>query len=233
MAAAERTPDCRPALTTHHSPLTTHHPIFLIGYRGTGKTSVARLLAERLGWEWVDADEVLERTAGRSIREIFAAEGEAGFRDREAAVLEELCGGERLVVATGGGVVLRDANRARLRAGGLVVWLTADAPTIWERLQQDPTTAERRPALTVGGLAEVEALLRVREPLYAACADLVVDTLGRSPAEVLEAIVALVPPTFPGVSAPGSLPTARTDPAPTPAHGSTPPAGASKNDFPV
>jgi shikimate kinase len=172
---------------TPHAPRTT---IFLIGYRGTGKTTVARLLAERLGWEWADADALLESRSGRSIRSLFADEGEAGFRDREAALLPELCGRARHVIATGGGVVLRPEHRARLRAAGIVVWLTADAATLWGRLQQDASTAERRPALTVGGLAEVEEQLRARGPLYAECAHLIVDTVGQSPAQVVEAILA-------------------------------------------
>jgi shikimate kinase len=170
------------------------HPtslFFLVGYRATGKSTVARLLAEQLGWAWVDADELLERRHGRTIRQIFAEEGEAGFRDKEAALLEELCRGERLVVATGGGVVLRPENRQRLRTGGLVFWLTADAQTIWERLQRDPTTGERRPTLTVGGLAEVEELLRVREPHYRECAEVAVDTRGRTPEDIVAAILDL------------------------------------------
>ena len=162
--------------------------LFLIGGRGTGKTTVARLLAHQLGWEWVDADEALELRHGQSIRAIFAAEGEAGFRDKEAAVLEELCRSARLVVATGGGVVLREANRKRLRVTGRVVWLTADAQTIWGRLQRDPVTAERRPALTVGGLAEIKELLRAREPLYRGAADFTVSTSGRTPEEVADAV---------------------------------------------
>jgi shikimate kinase len=158
--------------------------VFLIGARGSGKTTAARLLAERLGWGWVDADEAVEARAGRSIREIFAQEGEAGFRDREAAALEELARRERHVVATGGGVVLREANTRRMRATGRVVWLTADADTLWRRMQGDATTAERRPALTVGGREEVDEVLRAREPLYAACAHLAVSTEGRTPEEV-------------------------------------------------
>jgi shikimate kinase len=164
---------------------------FLVGYRATGKTTLARLLAKELGWDWVDADERIEQRCGRNIRQIFAEEGEAGFREHEAAVLEELCRRPRQVVATGGGVVLREANRARLRAAGRVIWLTADAETIWARLQGDPTTAERRPALTVGGLAEVEELLRVREPLYRDCADLIVDTAARSPEEIVAHILSV------------------------------------------
>jgi shikimate kinase len=167
--------------------------IFLVGLRGSGKTTVARLLAERLGWQWADADALLEARHGRSIRQIFAEEGEAGFRDKEAALLEELCGLRRHVIATGGGVVLRPENRQRLRAAGFVVWLTADAATLWDRLHRDPTTAKRRPDLTVGGLAEVEETLRLRQPLYEAVADLTVDTAGRSPAQVMEAILAPLP----------------------------------------
>ncbi len=171
------------------TPSPRHPVIFLIGYRGTGKTTVARLLAERLGWSWVDADEVLEARYGQSIRQIFAEEAERGFRDKEAAVLGELCRQQRCIIATGGGVILRAENRDLLRRTGFVVWLTADAPTIWERLQQDATTGERRPALSVGGLAEIEELLRVREPLYRAAAHCTIDTLGQSPEEVAGAIL--------------------------------------------
>jgi shikimate kinase len=163
--------------------------VFLIGARGSGKTTVARLLAERLGWSRVDADEMLEARAGCSIRAVFAAEGEAGFREREAQILAELAQRSRCVIATGGGVVLREANRALLRRGR-VVWLTADADTLWSRMQGDRTTAERRPALTVGGQAEVAEVLRVREPLYRACADLVVPTAGRSPEDIAAEIFA-------------------------------------------
>ncbi len=163
--------------------------LFLVGYRCTGKTTVARLVAERLGWRWLDADAVLEERAGRTVREVFAEEGEAGFRRRESAALEELCRRPGHVIATGGGVVLAAANRDRLRAAGRVVWLTADAETIWRRLQADAATTERRPNLTVGGLEEVRALLRQREPLYRACADHQVETAGRSPGEVAEAVL--------------------------------------------
>ena len=88
-------------------------------------------------------------------------------------------------------VVLRAENRRRLREAGQVVWLTADSRTLWNRLEQDASTAQRRPALTVGGLAEIEELLRVREPLYRSCAHGIVDTVGRSAEEVAAAILNL------------------------------------------
>jgi shikimate kinase len=183
-------------------PSSRHPVIFLIGPRATGKTTVARLLAGRLGWDWVDADAALEARWGKSVRAMFAEEQEAGFRRKEAALLEELCGLRRHVVATGGGVVLAAANRERLRAAGQVVSLTADVATLWQRLREDPGTAERRPDLTVGGLAEVEEVLRVREPLYRACAHHEVDTVGRTPDQVAAVVLACLAcgPGGPGVS---------------------------------
>jgi shikimate kinase len=164
--------------------------LFLIGARGTGKTTVARLLAARLQWPWIDADDVIEQQFGRSVRDIFAQEGEAGFRIKEASVLAALCDRRQHVIATGGGVVLRADNRERLRQAGKVVWLTADPVTLWQRLQNDPHTAERRPNLSVGGLVEIEETLRVREPFYRACADSIVSTAGRSPEEVTAVVLA-------------------------------------------
>ena len=162
--------------------------LFLIGYRGTGKSTVARLLAKQLGWEFADTDELVEQNAGRSISQIFAQDGEAGFRNLEAAVLNELSSRRNCVIATGGGIVIRPANRELLRTSGRVVWLTADAQTIWGRLQQDADSGQRRPTLTVGGLAEVEQLLRVREPLYGECSTWIVDTAVRSPQAVAESV---------------------------------------------
>lgn len=161
--------------------------IFLIGYRGAGKTTVARLLAEKFGWSWLDADAVLEERAGKSIRQIFADDGEAAFRDLESAILGELCTLENHVFATGGGVVLREENRVCLKQG-VVVWLRASADVLWQRMQQDITTAERRPNLGQGGLAEIEELLRAREPLYEACSDVTVDVEKRAAGDAADAI---------------------------------------------
>ncbi len=167
-----------------------HDLIALIGPRGSGKTTVARLLAARLGWDWADADDELERRCGRSVGAVFAEEGEAGFREREAAVLRELCGLRRHVVATGGGAVLRADNRALLRSVARVVWLRADAETLWQRLQGDAAGAARRPALLGGGREEVEEILRVREPLYRECAHRAVPTAARPPEDVAAEIAA-------------------------------------------
>ena len=167
--------------------------IVLIGYRATGKTTVARKIAEWIGWEAVDADVEIERRAGRSIADIFAAEGEDGFRDREAAVIADLATRSRLVIAAGGGAPLRAENRAALRAGGTVVWLKARPETIHARMTGDATTATRRPSLTdQDPLAEIVTLLDRREPLYRETAHEEIDTEERSPeavaAEVLERI---------------------------------------------
>lgn len=171
--------------------------LFLIGYRGSGKTTVGRLVADRLGWPFLDADAVLEDRYGRTIRDIFAAEGEAGFRDKETAVLADLCTRTDTVIATGGGIVLREENRRLLKQHGFVVWLAADPTTLLARIQADPTTAERRPALAGGGLAEIEQLLAVREPLYRACADVVVPVGALSPEQAADAILAACPDLCP------------------------------------
>jgi 3-dehydroquinate dehydratase/shikimate dehydrogenase len=172
---------------TPHSPF----PIFLIGYRGTGKTSTARLLALRLGWDWVDADVELELRAGKSIAAIFADDGEPVFRDLESAVLADLAKRERTVVAAGGGVVIREANRGVLKSVSQVVWLRARPETAYERISQDAVSRAQRPNLTArGGLAEVIALVKQREPWYRECAKIVVDTDDRSPQQAAEEIIA-------------------------------------------
>lgn len=168
--------------------------LYLIGYRGTGKTTVAAALAEKLGRLWFDADVEIERRAGKSIRDVFTVDGEPVFRDWESAVIADLSRESITIISVGGGAVLRSQNREVMQATGFIVWLQALPETIHRRLQSDPTTGGRRPNLTsLGGLAEIETLLAERTPLYAQCANLTIDTEGKSPAAIAEEIVAALP----------------------------------------
>lgn len=163
----------------------------LIGYRGTGKTTVARYLAGQLGWPAYDADEELERRAGQSIAEIFATAGEGAFRDLESAVLLDLVQQPRAVLSLGGGVILREENRKALGGVETVVWLEASPATISERIAGDQSTTARRPNLTArGGLAEITELLEARAVHYRQCSAFSVSTEGRSPAEIGDEILA-------------------------------------------
>ncbi|MFQ5732684.1 MAG: shikimate kinase [Planctomycetaceae bacterium] len=165
-------------------------PVTLIGYRGCGKSTVGPLLAERLGWAFVDADEQIERRAGRSVQEIFTNDGEPEFRRLERVVMSELLSQERTVIAAGGGAILDADTRSDLRRSGPVVWLRAGVETLVGRIAGDPSTGSRRPDLTVdGGREEIDQLLSQRTPLYSACATHVVDSDG-DPADVVEQILA-------------------------------------------
>jgi shikimate kinase len=167
--------------------------VTLIGYRGTGKTSVAPPLARRLGLESIDADAELERRAGRTIREIFESEGEPGFRARERALLAELLQRDRLVIAAGGGAVLDPETRTRMRGAGPVVWLRARVETIDRQIASDPATRERRPNLTAdGGRREIESLLAIREPLYRETASITLDVDDRTVEEIVAEIVSAI-----------------------------------------
>jgi len=164
--------------------------LILIGYRATGKTTLARLLAERLGWDWIDADVEIERRAEKPIARIFADDGEAAFRQLEVQVTADLCRRERLVLAAGGGAPLRDENRRAMHAAGPVVWLRASPETIHRRMTADTTTAARRPNLTArGGLAEIVELLGQREPIYQQAADVEIDTEGKTPEALADEIL--------------------------------------------
>jgi shikimate kinase len=163
----------------------------LIGYRGTGKSTVGRILAERSGRAFLDADREIEARAGRSIRAIFAESGEPAFRDWEERTIAELTAANPgAILATGGGAVLREANRRRLREFGFIAWLTADPAELAGRLGADRPGLAERPALTSAGtLDEIAQVLAARAPLYAGLADAVIATDGRPPCEVAEAIL--------------------------------------------
>jgi shikimate kinase len=151
--------------------------LIFIGYRATGKTTLARMLGERLQLDAVDTDPLIEQKAGRTIADIFAEQGEPAFRDYESQVITELLCGKPLVVATGGGLPVRPANRALLKRAGRVVWLKASPETILRRMSGDPTTERMRPQLTpLPPLAEIVHVLNERTPIYREIADLEVDT---------------------------------------------------------
>jgi shikimate kinase len=167
--------------------------VTLIGYRGCGKSTLAPLLARRLQCEWVDADVVIEQQAGCTIKEIFAREGEPGFRQREAAVLRELLVRDPLVIAAGGGAILSADTRRLMREAGPVIWLQAPLETLAARIAGDATTAERRPNLAGGGTAEIAQMLAFREPLYRETATLTVDAGSRPPEDLIDEILAQLP----------------------------------------
>ena len=165
-------------------------PITLIGYRATGKTTLARLLAERLDWDWIDADVEIERRARKNIAQIFAEDGEPAFRDLEADVIQDLCKREKLVIGAGGGAPIRPENRRAMMESGKVVWLQAQPETILARMAGDFTTAQRRPDLTSkSGLEEILHLLAQREPIYREAADIEVDTESKTLEQIRDEII--------------------------------------------
>ena len=172
------------------SPDAQHlRPIFLVGMMGSGKSTVGRRLAAALGRPFIDADRELEARCGVPIPTIFELEGEEGFRRREAALIDDLTRRDGLVLATGGGAVLLEENRRRLRERGCVVYLNASVQDLWLRLRHD----RARPLLrTADPRRRIAELVEARGPLYQACAHLTVLT-GRQPVErvVAEIVAAL------------------------------------------
>jgi shikimate kinase len=165
--------------------------VFLIGYRATGKSTVARQIAATLGLKCVDSDALIVQAAGMTITEIFAAETEEGFRERESAVVAEIALGDNQVVALGGGAVLRSENRAAIRDQGQIVWLQASVDSVCERLTEDLQTQSQRPQLTTHDLYdEVSELMERRRDIYAAVADFSVDTESLDAEEVAAEIIA-------------------------------------------
>jgi shikimate kinase len=165
--------------------------IVLVGYRGSGKTTVGNLLAGRLGMACIDTDAMIASAGGVTIRDIFACAGQPYFQELEMEALEEALATPNAVISTGGGIVMRDENRQRLRSAGLpVVYLAADPEVLHARIQADANSSANRPNLTsLGGLAEVQHILAVRDPLYREVATVVVDVTRRAPERVAEEIL--------------------------------------------
>lgn len=160
--------------------------IALIGFMGSGKSSVGRRLAGRLGFHFVDTDALIVRRANQPIAEIFAQRGEEHFRREERLALESLRGARRRVIATGGGIVLNAENVALLRDLAFVVWLRASEETIFERVSR----TDKRPLLRTENPREtIRTLLAARLPLYEKAAHFAVETSAQPHAEIAEAII--------------------------------------------
>ncbi|MGI6407636.1 MAG: shikimate kinase AroK [Gammaproteobacteria bacterium] len=158
----------------------------LVGPMGAGKSTIGRLLARELGLAFKDSDRVIEERTGASIPLIFELEGERGFRDREQQVIAELMQCRGLVLATGGGAILRPENRSTLVSGSLVVYLHTSVEHQLERTARD----RNRPLLQTDNPRQVlEDLLKVREPLYREVADIIIETDTRPPRLVVQEIL--------------------------------------------
>jgi len=164
--------------------------IVLIGYRGTGKSTVAKMLAARLRRELVSTDSEVVKRAKQSIPEIVAQHGWEYFRDLESAVCRDLAGRDQLVIDTGGGAILRPQNVKALKRNGKLIWLTATVETITARIGGD----SQRPSLTgtKSFVEEISEVLRARIPKYQAAADHVIQTDDRSTQQLTEAVLALM-----------------------------------------
>ncbi|MCS6292223.1 MAG: shikimate kinase [Nitrospira sp.] len=164
--------------------------IVLVGYRGTGKSTVGKVLAARLGWPLVSTDAEIVRGAGRSVPEIVAQHGWEHFRDLESTVCREFSAQDRLIIDTGGGAILRQENVACLKKNGVLFWLTASVATIVSRIGRDT----QRPSLTgtKSFVEEIEEVLAVRTPKYREAADHIVPTDGCAINQIVETILSSV-----------------------------------------
>lgn len=163
--------------------------VVLIGFMGSGKSTVGKKLAEELKIEWLDMDNEIEKREGKLVNEIFSEYGEAYFRELESKYINELLTVEKKVISTGGGVVLKVENIAILKKIGMVIFLHVDPSQIIERLEEDST----RPLLQGENIEEkVANLLEQRDPLYLSAADIIIQTTGKSVDLVVEEIISLL-----------------------------------------
>lgn len=161
--------------------------IALIGFMGTGKTAVGRMLAKKLGKEFIELDTLVEEKAGKSIPDIFEQDGEIVFREYEIETIKEIADRENAVIACGGGIVLNKINVDRLREKGVTVCLTASPEVILRRTSGNKND---RPLLAVSDRArQIEELLDFRQPFYERSADIIIDTSSLNVGKVAERII--------------------------------------------
>ncbi|MFQ5963189.1 MAG: shikimate kinase [Candidatus Scalinduaceae bacterium] len=164
--------------------------IVLIGFRGTGKSTVGKLLADRLKRDYVDTDEYIEGVTGKTIKYIFKEEGEEGFRKTEADAVAKLSKMDDKIIAAGGGVVLRNDNVKKLKNNGFLILLEATPEIIHNRIKQDVKTTNQRPSLTSKKpFDEIKHLIEQRQQLYENAADYTINTSYISCEDVAEEIV--------------------------------------------
>lgn len=164
--------------------------LVLIGFRGTGKTTVGKLLAQLTGRDFIDTDELIEKKMGLSIQEIVSRDGWPAFRDLERKVIKEIAYGDQQIIAAGGGAVLDEENVQALKKNGLLIWLKANLQVISARLASDRETFSQRPSLTgKGTLAEIEEVFKHREKIYAQIAEMEIDTSNLNAKMVAEKIL--------------------------------------------
>jgi len=164
--------------------------IVLIGYRCSGKTSVGKIISERTGMVFYDTDDLIEKKAGRSIKEIVEKDGWDRFREIERGVIREASELRNAVIATGGGVVLDEDNVNNLKKNGYIIWLEGDVNILMKRMEKDMGVGNYRPSLTgVDPVAETMKVLEIRNPLYKKAADLVINTDMLSLDEVAERVM--------------------------------------------
>jgi shikimate kinase len=151
--------------------------IILIGYRGSGKSTVGSRLAARLKLKFVDIDDLIEERQGIPITDIVKSHGWGHFRKLEKSTIEEISREDRLIIAPGGGAVLDTDNVKSLRKNGWIIWLKAEKQTLLRRLNQDPGTSTRRPTLTGKGTSEeLKEVMSLREPIYERVSEFQIDT---------------------------------------------------------
>ena len=153
--------------------------IALIGYRAAGKSTLGKLLAQRLGRTYLDVDCGIEERSGKPVKVLFE-EGDQVYRDLESAVVAEMCQRDRCVIAFGAGSLMRLQNRAWACTNSMVFYLELSALALWDRICADPASAQTRPNLSSGGLQEVKEMLDIRVPQYRECADHILDASRKS-----------------------------------------------------
>ena len=162
--------------------------IILVGMMGAGKTTIGKLLSNKLGYDFVDLDKIIEERSGVKINTIFEIEGEAGFREREFQVLRDSIEKEKIIISTGGGIVVNKESRAQLikNNASLIIYLKANLETLFSRLKNDNS----RPILNVDNKEQmIEKILNEREPLYQDLADMTVDTTHMKTIDVVKLII--------------------------------------------